>query len=134
MQTSYEVDSIFGSIAAMEDSSLTLSVDGLVYGHGLVLSSPSWIKRQRLGFPTLDVRGAQWMHTTGKPTLVNIITGPLNTTTSFQRLRNILFAVSGLSAFQNRTGLDIGDIECSDSSIRFMERYHYSRNTMLNWV
>ncbi len=121
MQISYEADSIFGSIAAMEDSSVTLSVGGLVYGHGLVLSSPSWVKRQRLGFPTLDVRGVQWMHTTGEPTQVNIITGPLNTSTSFQGLRNILFTVSGLLAFQNRTNLDIDDIEDSDSSINFLE-------------
>lgn len=122
MRISYEVDSIFGSIAAMEDSSVTLSVGGLVYGHGLVLSSPSWVKRQRLGFPTLDVRGVQWMHTTGKPTQVNIITGPLNTSTSFQGLRNILFTVSGLLAFQNRTGIDIDNIEDSDSTINFLEQ------------
>lgn len=105
MEISYDVDSIFGSFVAMEDSSIALSVGGLVYGHGLVLSSPSWPKNERFDFPALDARGVQWMHTTGLPSQVKVTAGPLISSTSFQGLRNVLFAVSGLLAFQNKVSV-----------------------------
>jgi len=116
MQISYEIDSIFGSAAAMEDSSVVFSLGGLVYGHGLVLSSPSWPSSERFDFPTLDIRGVQWDYKTKKPTQLHIITGPLNTSTSFQGLRNVLFTVSGLLAFQTRATFDADIPEDSLSS------------------
>ncbi len=106
MKISYEVDSIFGSLVEMQDSSIALSLGGLVYGHGLVLSSPLWSTSERFDFPALDARGVQWMHTTGLPTQVKVTAGHLVSTTSFQGLRHVLFAVSGLLAFQNRSSYD----------------------------
>lgn len=123
MQISYEVQNIFGSFAAMEDSSVTLSLGGLVDGHGLVLSSPSWASNERFDFPTLDARGVQWMHTTGLPTQVKVMAGPLVSSTSFQGLRNVLFTVSGLLAFQNRASFDSEiDVESDAADSRLAQK------------
>lgn len=102
MSMSYVLDGIFFSVVASEDDNAALTLGLRLYGHGLLLSSPSWPRNEFFQLPSFDARGVQWSESMGLPTTLKVTTEPLVCLTSFQGLRHVLFTVAGLLAFQNK--------------------------------
>lgn len=106
MSISYVLDGIFFSVVASEEDNAALTLGLRLHGHGLLLSSPSWLSNEYFEFPSFDARGVQWGESIGLPTSLKVTTEPLSCLTSFQGLRHVLFTITGLLAFHNRGAND----------------------------
>jgi hypothetical protein len=113
MRISHDARIIVGSAVVSEEAAAVLILGACIDKHSLVTSASHWSSEEEFGFPGLDVCGVQWSDDSGLPTQLKMTAGRLANQTSLQGVRNMLFASSGLLAFQNQTAPVVSSSEPS---------------------
>lgn len=101
MRIAHEANTVFVAASVYETAEAVLVLGGRILGHSLVISASQWSSEERFVFPGLDICGVQWSRESELPTQLRMTTGPATNLISFQGLRNVLFASTGLLAFQD---------------------------------
>lgn len=116
MRIAHEASSASVSASFAKSPSALLLLGGHVKDHSVVVSASKWSNEERFDIPSIQICGIQWSLQTDLPTHLQLTSGPLDNVITLHALRNMLFVVTGLLAFQSREISKL-DLERGNSSI-----------------